>query len=656
MPVTINDITSEDVYNKSRIKINENLHNLANAVNKLEIDVANIQAADLDGLDSRLTTLEADFVTLETDFTNHTAASNPHNVQASDVGAIPVSEKGVASGVATLDAGGKIPTTQLPATSFGGALNYLGQWDAATNSPTLPGTGHGSGDYYVVSVAGSTLIDGNSEWKVGDWVIHNGTEWERIKQVGDVLSVAGKTGAVTLTIADIVNLQSTLDGKAKVGHTHTASQITDFATAVSNNLPANVVRAGDDLATLGSGTTPSGHIPTADGSGGIVWQAPAGGSGDMTKATYDTDNDGAVDTAATLASGAKIQNVEITSQVLTVSTDAAAGELTLDMDTYEEFTITVDAAVTLKPTGGASTDAVRRAGITLIGSGGTYQVDADPSVKGSTVVNINPNEVISGLLTHNQRIPSNYFLGWGAAIPLSSATASYVAGSLESGFVGSNSTTHTFTYDPSANGAQADDYLIVVMGTDGGNGSATMYIIDETVGGPYLTSTRATANSVVGKDGCMVGTYYRKLGSGDLGSQTYTVRIKQGTSDDFETFTWAAFLLRGVNGTTPLGDHYEDENINDRTSTDTGTMNVTANSIVIVAVGIDDSRGKTMSVSAANNFTELISLDPGEGPSSSTTMLWVGYRVVTATGLINVPVLTSSVLDQMQVVGDEFKI
>jgi hypothetical protein len=47
--------------------------------------------------------------------TDHIAnTSNPHSTTAAQVGAIPTSEKGIASGVATLDSGGKIPDTQIP--------------------------------------------------------------------------------------------------------------------------------------------------------------------------------------------------------------------------------------------------------------------------------------------------------------------------------------------------------------------------------------------------------------------------------------------------------------------------------------------------------------------------------------------------------------
>jgi len=80
-----------------------------------------------------------------------------------------------------------------------GALNYKGTWNASTNSPALASGVGTKGDYYVVSVAGSTSLDGISNWGVGDWVAFNGTAWQRIEGGADLngvnLSVSG-TGQV----------------------------------------------------------------------------------------------------------------------------------------------------------------------------------------------------------------------------------------------------------------------------------------------------------------------------------------------------------------------------------------------------------------------------------------------------------------------------
>lgn len=62
-------------------------------------------------------------------------------------------------GFASLDASGRVPYSQLPES----AMEYEGNWDASTNTPTLVnGTGI-NGEFYIVSVAGTQNL-GDSEW------------------------------------------------------------------------------------------------------------------------------------------------------------------------------------------------------------------------------------------------------------------------------------------------------------------------------------------------------------------------------------------------------------------------------------------------------------------------------------------------------------
>jgi len=109
---------------------------------------------------------------------------------------------GVALGVATLDSAGTVPIAQLPAAVLG-ALSYQGTWNASTNTPTLTSSVGTKGYYYVVSVAGSTDLNGVTDWKVGDWAVYNGTAWQKIDNTDSVTSVNGYTGAVVLTAADV---------------------------------------------------------------------------------------------------------------------------------------------------------------------------------------------------------------------------------------------------------------------------------------------------------------------------------------------------------------------------------------------------------------------------------------------------------------------
>jgi hypothetical protein len=100
---------------------------------------------------------------------------------------------GVANGVASLDAGGKVPLSQIP-DSIIGQVQYMGTWNAFTNTPTLnPLVPEEKGHYYVVSAAG---VFGGVDYAVGDWIISNGVIWEKVDNTDAVTSVFGRIGAI----------------------------------------------------------------------------------------------------------------------------------------------------------------------------------------------------------------------------------------------------------------------------------------------------------------------------------------------------------------------------------------------------------------------------------------------------------------------------
>jgi len=78
-----------------------------------------------------------------------------------------------------------------------GALNYKGTWNASTNTPALASGVGTKGDYYVVSVAGSTALDGISTWYVGDWAAFNGSVWQRLEGGVDDPAASLKSNSTT---------------------------------------------------------------------------------------------------------------------------------------------------------------------------------------------------------------------------------------------------------------------------------------------------------------------------------------------------------------------------------------------------------------------------------------------------------------------------
>lgn len=140
-------------------------------------------------------------------------------------------------------------------------LEIMGQWNASTNTPTLGDSGLGGikGQFYIVSVAGTTSLDGISSWAEGDWVLNLGGSW--VKQAcsaGGVASVAGKTGAVILYKADISNFTEAdyvhVTGDETVAGIKTFSSfpVTPSAAPTTNYQVANKKYIDDLFSGLGT--------------------------------------------------------------------------------------------------------------------------------------------------------------------------------------------------------------------------------------------------------------------------------------------------------------------------------------------------------------------------------------------------------------------
>lgn len=179
---------------------------------------------------------------------------------------IDLTEKAANNGVATLDAGGKIPVAQLPNT----VMEYQGAWNATTNTPALiDGTGN-AGDVYLVSVAGTqNLGSGAITFSAGDWAVYNGTIWEKTINSNAVVSVNTQQGVVSLDSDDIAegvtNLYHTnarAIGSTLTGYTAGAGIVaaTDSILAAIQKLDGNV----GALTASQIDNVPAGNIVATD--------------------------------------------------------------------------------------------------------------------------------------------------------------------------------------------------------------------------------------------------------------------------------------------------------------------------------------------------------------------------------------------------------
>ena len=253
-----------------------------------------------------------------------------------------------------------------PNLALEGQVSYQGTWDASANSPALAsGTGT-KGYYYVVSVAGSTNLDGVTSWNIGDWAIYNGTAWQKVDNTDAVTSVFGRTGAVVGVSTDY----------SSVGITNTAIGASNPSTGAFTTLSAT----GNLTVSGGSATVSGGAYPSfySNGTGGGAFTIQKSGVsygilyGNETNTILDSagsanlifQTGGA--TRATITSSATTLAGNLT--VNGTGTSSFAGQLTISSDTenqiYLNRTPTTTGAVYTKLTNG----------------GGNYFIGVDSSV------------------------------------------------------------------------------------------------------------------------------------------------------------------------------------------------------------------------------------------------------------------------------------
>ena len=153
--------------------------------------------------------------------------------------------------VLTVNAQGQITSISTQATN---APSYQGTWNASTNTPTLTSSVGTQGYYYIVSVAGTTNLDGNALWYVGDWAIFGNGKWERIagstsesftSLTTTNLAVTGLTGYMYANGSGNVTASTTIPTSALSGTISNAQLANSSVTIGSSSLSL-----GGTLSTL----------------------------------------------------------------------------------------------------------------------------------------------------------------------------------------------------------------------------------------------------------------------------------------------------------------------------------------------------------------------------------------------------------------------
>lgn len=193
-----------------------------------------------------------------------------------------------------------------------GSLNYQGTWNASTNTPTLASGVGTKGYYYVVSTAGTTNLDGITDWQIGDWAVFNGTIWQKVDNSDAVVSVNGQTGAVVLNAANVGATPNTAyvltTGLLSGGGQLTGNVTVDLTSVPIANVPGGVANTVTIIA--GTGLAGGGNLSsnvTIDMANTAV--APGSYGTASSVGQFTVDQQGRLSSAANVAIDIAVANV-----------------------------------------------------------------------------------------------------------------------------------------------------------------------------------------------------------------------------------------------------------------------------------------------------------------------------------------------------------
>lgn len=225
-----------------------------------------------------------------------------------------------------------------------GALVYQGTWDASANNPTLTSSVGTKGNYYVVSVAGTTTLNGISSWSVGDWAVFNGSVWQKVDGgTSESFVNLTVTGTANIATGNVVNMTSsnvTITGGTENAVTYTNVTISSGNITVTNDNVAysNISTALRTQSLTGylygnantGNVTASTSIPVANVTGAVssvTGTSPISSSGGTTPAISLN-----------------------TSGVTAASYGGAANSATITVDTYGRITAASNTAIAISNT------------------------------------------------------------------------------------------------------------------------------------------------------------------------------------------------------------------------------------------------------------------------------------------------------------------
>lgn len=119
---------------------------------------------------------------------------------------------------------------------FEGSLKYQGIWNASTNVPDINSAATTSGFFYIVQTAGTSTVNGISDWSVGDWVVYSSTGWEKVQSTNLVNSVFGRVGTIVAEYGDYSADKITTVTSTKLSATNVQAAIDEIVNSMQSTI------------------------------------------------------------------------------------------------------------------------------------------------------------------------------------------------------------------------------------------------------------------------------------------------------------------------------------------------------------------------------------------------------------------------------------
>jgi plastocyanin len=426
--------------------------------------------------------------------------------------AVPaVATIGQANGVATLGSDGKLTAGQIPS-SLSGAIVFKGTWNATTNNPTLADGVGTTGWEYAVSTSGTrNLGSGSVTYNVGDYIIYNGTIWERIPT--NTVAAAGTLTGTTLNATVVTSSLTSVGTLTNLTVTNAITgSVTGNAGTVTNGVYTNGTYSDPSWLTLTKSKVGLGNVtneskatmftgPTFTGTVTLGAVGDVSITGGTTGQVLTTNGSGTLSWAS-VSSGSN-----------TFTTIAVAGQSDVVADTTSD-TLTLVAGTGISITTTAGTDTVSIASTVTSGAtslDGLSDVAVSSAVSGQILLYTGSNFInYTSRLFHQFAYPAITALD----VTNSGATA-YL---FNNQYTGNNPTIYAISGTTIAFNLSVTGHPFLIRTSGGVNYNTGLIHVD-------VDGTVSTGTSAQGKT---AGTLYWQIPAGTNGAYQYICSIHSG--------------------------------------------------------------------------------------------------------------------------------